>query len=388
MGFELTPRERRWFDAILVLGALALGFIVLGFVGVIFADLRRPDHGLLPGLAASRSCSGRSSTGVTAIPFMTRTGAIFTVYLLLFGGLVVVTIVVAAALFSSLSDFIGDLPALRANLPAILAPWQERLNAPRVHEASTCRRRPPPSSTTSASTRPSSSRRSSSSPSRASARSATCCSSSSCRCTWSRTASGSRRSASGSSRRATGPRRRSSRRRSAGRSAGSSAARSSPASCSAAICLVGEPRLRARVRRRHDRRRRRAHGDPVLRAVRRLGPAGPRGDPARSPTRTLPVGIVVAIGWLVVMNWLQPRIMATSLRIHPIVVLGLRARRAQDRGHPGRDLRHPDRGGHLGAVPALAVAPAADRARSPRARPRASASARAAPSGSRASRTR
>src|SRR5439155_12069120 len=37
---------------------------------------------------------------------------------------------------------------------------------------------------------------------------------------------------------------------------------------------------------------------------------------------TLGVTIVVAIGWLVVMNWLQPRIMATSLRIHPIVVLG------------------------------------------------------------------
>ena len=28
MGFELTPRERRWFDAVLVLGAVALGFIV------------------------------------------------------------------------------------------------------------------------------------------------------------------------------------------------------------------------------------------------------------------------------------------------------------------------------------------------------------------------
>ena len=34
------------------------------------------------------------------------------------------------------------------------------------------------------------------------------------------------------------------------------------------------------------------------------------------------VSIVVAVGWLLVMNWLQPRIMATSLRIHPIVVLG------------------------------------------------------------------
>jgi hypothetical protein len=34
------------------------------------------------------------------------------------------------------------------------------------------------------------------------------------------------------------------------------------------------------------------------------------------------VGIVVAAAWLLVMNWLQPRIMANSLRIHPIVVLG------------------------------------------------------------------
>jgi predicted PurR-regulated permease PerM len=40
------------------------------------------------------------------------------------------------------------------------------------------------------------------------------------------------------------------------------------------------------------------------------------------PDATVPVAIVVAIGWLVVMNWLQPRIMSTSLRIHPIVVLG------------------------------------------------------------------
>jgi predicted PurR-regulated permease PerM len=40
------------------------------------------------------------------------------------------------------------------------------------------------------------------------------------------------------------------------------------------------------------------------------------------PDATLGVTIIVAIGWLLVMNLLQPRIMATSLRIHPIVVLG------------------------------------------------------------------
>ena len=63
MGFELTPRERRWFDAILVLGAIALGFVVLGFVGQIFWRLRRPDHGLLPRLAPRVHARRRSSTG-------------------------------------------------------------------------------------------------------------------------------------------------------------------------------------------------------------------------------------------------------------------------------------------------------------------------------------
>ena len=127
MGFDLTPRERRWFDAILVLGALALGFIVLSFVGVIFAffgDLIMVFF--LAWLLAFML--GPVVNRVHLIPLMSRTGAIFTVYLVLFGGLVVITIVVAAALFSSLQDFIENLPGLRDNLPAIVAPWQERLN--------------------------------------------------------------------------------------------------------------------------------------------------------------------------------------------------------------------------------------------------------------------
>ena len=126
MGLQLTPRERSWFDAILVLGAIALTFVVLGYVGVIigfFGELIMVFF--LAWLLAFMLVPVVNR--VTAIPFMSRTGAIFTVYLLIFGGLVVVTIVVAAALFSSLQDFIADLPSLRENLPAILAPWQERL---------------------------------------------------------------------------------------------------------------------------------------------------------------------------------------------------------------------------------------------------------------------
>jgi predicted PurR-regulated permease PerM len=127
MGFELTPRERRWFDAILVLGALTLGFIVLGFVAAMFAifgDLIMVFF--LAWLLAFML--GPIIERVNRIPFISRTGAVLAVYLLIFGGLVTVTLVVAAALVSSITDFILNLPELRANLPSILEPWQARLN--------------------------------------------------------------------------------------------------------------------------------------------------------------------------------------------------------------------------------------------------------------------
>jgi predicted PurR-regulated permease PerM len=124
---ELTARERRWFDAILVLGAIALTFVVLGYVGAIFATFG--DLIMVFFLAwLFAFMLGPIVNRVTAIPFMSRIGAIFVVYFLLFGGLVVVSIVVAAALVNSIGDFIADLPGLRANLPSILAPWQERLD--------------------------------------------------------------------------------------------------------------------------------------------------------------------------------------------------------------------------------------------------------------------
>ncbi|MDP9244254.1 MAG: AI-2E family transporter [Chloroflexota bacterium] len=127
MGFEMTPRERRWFDAILALGAFALGFVVLSFVGLIFTlfgDLIMVFF--LAWLFAFML--GPVVNRVTAIPFMSRAGAIFTVYFVLFGSLVVVTILVAAAVVNSIGDFIANLPGLRANLPTILAPWQTRLD--------------------------------------------------------------------------------------------------------------------------------------------------------------------------------------------------------------------------------------------------------------------
>ena len=127
MGFELTPRERRWFDAILVLGALTLGFIVLGFVAGLFAVFGDLIMVFFLAWLLAFMLSPVIDR-VYRIPFVTRAGAVLAVYLLIFGGLVVITLVVAQALVSSIADFIANLPDLRAKLPSILQPWQARLS--------------------------------------------------------------------------------------------------------------------------------------------------------------------------------------------------------------------------------------------------------------------
>jgi predicted PurR-regulated permease PerM len=127
LSFQLTQRERRWLDAILVLAAVALAFVVIGYVGVIFSifgDLIMVFF--LAWLLAFML--GPVIDRVYRIPFITRAGAVLVVYFLIFGSLVTVTLIVAAALVSSITDFIANLPELRANLPALLEPWQARLN--------------------------------------------------------------------------------------------------------------------------------------------------------------------------------------------------------------------------------------------------------------------
>jgi len=129
MGFELNPQERRWLDAALVLATIALAFVVLGFVSVAFAlfgDLIMVFFlaWLLAFLLYPLVRSVRK-----VVPFMSRTGAVVTVYVLLFGGLILVAVVGATALVNSIADFVDDVPRLRAELPAILAVWQQRIDS-------------------------------------------------------------------------------------------------------------------------------------------------------------------------------------------------------------------------------------------------------------------
>lgn len=129
MGFELTPRERRWLDAILVLATIALTFVVLGFLGVVFAVFSDLIFVFFLAWLLAFMLSPLVNGVRSAVPILSRAGAVIVVYVAIFGAIVVLTVAVATALAGSVGDFIANLPSLRTNLPSILAPWQERLNA-------------------------------------------------------------------------------------------------------------------------------------------------------------------------------------------------------------------------------------------------------------------
>ena len=127
MTLDMTPRQRRWLDALLILSTLAVGYVVIVFVGQIleaFGDLIMVFF--LAWLLAF--ILSPLVARLSKIPFLSRTGAVLIVYVLLFGGLVILAVAIAGALANSIADFIAGVPTLREDLPSILAPWQVRLD--------------------------------------------------------------------------------------------------------------------------------------------------------------------------------------------------------------------------------------------------------------------
>src|SRR6185369_11370533 len=110
MGFELTPRERRWFDAVLVLAAVTLGFIVLGYIGQVFGTFADLILVFFLAWLLAFILSPLVTRLRTAVPILSRAGAVLVVYIVLFGLIVIVSVLVASALVGSIGQLIASLP--------------------------------------------------------------------------------------------------------------------------------------------------------------------------------------------------------------------------------------------------------------------------------------
>ena len=129
MAFQVSDRERRWLYALLVLATVAVGFLVAQMVGQTFFFFG--DIVLVFFLAwlLAFILSPIVSALVRHVPGLPRVGAVVVVYVVLVGALSLLVVVVAQALVGSITEFINGVPQLRTNLPTVLAPWQERLKS-------------------------------------------------------------------------------------------------------------------------------------------------------------------------------------------------------------------------------------------------------------------
>jgi predicted PurR-regulated permease PerM len=130
MSSELiTPRQRKLLDIVLVLAAIALGFVVLGFLGsfwVGFGDLVLTfflawllSFALRPLIAGVQKL----------VPKLGQAGAVVVVYMSIVGILLTVLIQLSASLATSINELLADLPSLQNQLTNLVVELQDRLTA-------------------------------------------------------------------------------------------------------------------------------------------------------------------------------------------------------------------------------------------------------------------
>jgi predicted PurR-regulated permease PerM len=125
---RVTDRQRRWLTAVLVLGAIVLAMVAIDLVATVFYAFG--DIILVFFLAWLLAfILSPVVAGLTRlVPILPRIGAVVLVYATMVGAIVLVVVLVAGALAQSIAAFIASVPTLRGDLPQLLAPWQSRLN--------------------------------------------------------------------------------------------------------------------------------------------------------------------------------------------------------------------------------------------------------------------
>lgn len=129
MPFQVTDRERRWIDALLILATVAAAFVVAGFAADLFFYFGDVVLVFFLAWLLAFILSPVVTAIVRLVPHLPRVAAVVVVYALLLGALSVLVLVLAQALATSISDFIAGVPRLQRDLPTILAPWQDRLRS-------------------------------------------------------------------------------------------------------------------------------------------------------------------------------------------------------------------------------------------------------------------
>jgi predicted PurR-regulated permease PerM len=127
MMLEIGERQKRWLNVLLTLGTLTVGLILIQLVAnllLFFSDVL-----LIFFLAWLLAFVLSPIVGFIdrATPQLPRALAVILTYGLLLVLLLLLVVAVAQNLATSITGFVESVPSLQQRLPEILAPWQERL---------------------------------------------------------------------------------------------------------------------------------------------------------------------------------------------------------------------------------------------------------------------
>jgi predicted PurR-regulated permease PerM len=123
-----TPRQHRWLTALLILATLAAAFVAIDYVGKWYAFFSDVIIIFFLAWLLAFILSPVANGLLRLFPRLPRAIAVIVVYTLLIAILFVVALQVATSLYNSISTLVNNWPT-DARLREILQPWQDRLNS-------------------------------------------------------------------------------------------------------------------------------------------------------------------------------------------------------------------------------------------------------------------
>ncbi len=129
MVTRVPPSEWRWLRALLVMGTFAVGLVLLGLianVALYFSDILLI---LILAWLFAFILSPIVSRILRLFPRLPRLAVVVGVYAGVFIVVVALLLLLAATLATSIGGFITNLPTLKDQLPQLVDPWQRQLNA-------------------------------------------------------------------------------------------------------------------------------------------------------------------------------------------------------------------------------------------------------------------
>jgi predicted PurR-regulated permease PerM len=124
----LTPRLQRWLTVLVILATVATAFVVIGYVTGLIAYFSDVIMIFFLAWLLAFILSPLASALVHLFPRLPRVLAVILVYALLIGLLVAAILLVAQQLYTSINNLVSQWPSGQ-HLRDTLQPWQDRLNS-------------------------------------------------------------------------------------------------------------------------------------------------------------------------------------------------------------------------------------------------------------------